>query len=311
MNTTRRSDIRKPTGPHRRAWPVSLLVLIFLVESANAALTPEDFAAISETGLTALTGEQGGDYPAKDYVIVETMTVPQGETVRFAAGTRLFFHANARITVKGSLVCEGITPLPVTLGKLSFELPRLSSRSKTVFDKTSIFIYRGGDLSLRHVAMGDSTISIRLTDTLSTFSLDSVICANTRFTLTDTSMLFPAKSIVTCSKGPGSFLTPCTLLLADVAATDGASKPVFALRPVVAGRVALAIGSGAAAGIWIYHNRKARDSMTKYDNATTVSQASRYREDNHRSIRYRNFAALAAACGITAFTLTFFIGGER
>jgi|GEM_PF-5153255 len=292
-------------------WLVSIPALVFLVKSATAALSPEDFAAISETGLTALTGEQGGDYPAKDYVIVETMTVPQGETVRFAAGTRLFFHANARITVKGALVCEGTTPLPVTVGKLSFELPRLSSRSKTVFDKTSIFIYRGGDLTLRHVAMDDSTISIRLTDTSSTFSLDSVICANTRFTLTDTSMFFPAKSIVTCSKGAGRLLTPCTPVLTELPATNAASKSVFGPKPVVAGRVALAIGSCAAAGIWIYHNRRAGEAMSKYDDATSVSQASRYRDDNHRSIRYRNFAALAAACGITAFTLTFFIGGER
>lgn len=62
------------SGFLRRLAPVVVLVHLLCGYTA-ARLSPEELAKISETGLTALTDEQAGEYPVRNYVVVETMRI--------------------------------------------------------------------------------------------------------------------------------------------------------------------------------------------------------------------------------------------
>ena len=186
-----------------------LLFAVLLYGYAYGRLTPDEIAAIRETGLIPLTGEQEDEYPARDYVIVETMRVPRGKTMKFTPGTRVFFHHDARITVQGSLLFEGAPGRPVTVGECTTPLPGLSAGGKAVFDSTSIFVYRGAHLAMRHTVLDDPTIRVRFTDSTSTFEFDGLACSDNRFIFPDTTLFFPESTVVTCSKTETSMPVPC------------------------------------------------------------------------------------------------------
>jgi hypothetical protein len=298
--------------------PVLVLFAIVLFPCGIAArLTPEDLAAITETGLTPLTGEQEGEYPKRDYVVVETMRVKRGETVKFSAGSRVFFHPNARAIVNGALLFEGSEKLPVTIGKLPFTLLKLSSDRRAVFDSTTVFIYRNGELTMRHTIIADSTIRVRLTDSTSAMTLDKMTSAGNLFTFYDTTMYFPAKAVVACTRGPGDMNTPCIPVLPYASGNELPKKERTRprLAPVVPVRITLGAGTIAAGAAWYYFNRKA---ATAHDNYLVEGVAKnpdpnallQHRLDNNRSVFYRDLAAVAAACGAASFTVTFAFGGR-
>lgn len=51
----------------------------------------------------------------KPYRIMDSLVVEEGKTLTLAAGTRLYFHANAELIVKGSLKVEGSAQQPVIM----------------------------------------------------------------------------------------------------------------------------------------------------------------------------------------------------
>ncbi|MBN1309646.1 MAG: hypothetical protein JXA18_17125 [Chitinispirillaceae bacterium] len=285
------------------------LILCLLAVSTYARLTAEDLAVISETGLVPLTGEQEGKYAGRDYVVVETMRIKRGDTVTFAPGTRLFFHPNARMIINGTLHCKGSPANPITVGKLPFSLPKLSSEMM-VFDNTSIFVYRGGGLYLRHTHLADSSVRVRLTDMTSAFAIDTVTCTGNRFMLPDTSLLFPPKAIVTCTNERGAVAGHCGWVL-PAEETKAPPARRFHLTPLVAVRIALGVGSAAAAGVGAYYYRKAGRTAADYRAETNPSSVKQYRESNNAAVRRYNLAVIAGACGIAAFSITFTIGGHR
>lgn len=59
----------------------------------------------SDTTLTA----------GKPIVVYDSLAVAEGATLTLAAGTTLYFHHNAALSVRGTLVCQGSAEQPVTL----------------------------------------------------------------------------------------------------------------------------------------------------------------------------------------------------
>ena len=286
----------------------SAAIVLMIWTSVRARLTPEDIAAITETGLTTLTAEQGGgEYPVKDYVVVETMRIPRGDTVTFKGGSRILFHPNARITVFGTLQFLGTARKKITLGKLPFTLPKLSGDKKNVYDTTSIFAYRQSQLTMKHTVMADPSIKIRLTDTTSYFTLDTVTCADNHFLLPDTAFFFPVKSTVTCKLEPDVPFIPCKPVLADTTTASGRTRFAFPVR------LSLQIGLGAgiigAGGVWYYYNQKADKADRDYNNARSPDDCDRQTELNHTALLYRNLATVAAMCGLAGLSLTIVFGG--
>jgi hypothetical protein len=291
-------------------WYSAVLCFLLPAGIVFARLAPEDLAAITETGLTALTGEQEGEYPVRDYVVVETMRISRGDTVTFTGGSRILFHPNARITVFGTLQFLGTSRNKITLGKLPFKLQKLSGDHKVVFDSTSIFVYRQSHLTLRHTIMDDSSIKIRLADTTATFTLDTVTFSDNHFLLPDTSFFFPAKSIVTCKMDLVSPFIPCAPVLADTTPKLVQVRHA-SVNPVVPLRFVLGAGILGAAGAWFYFNEKANRSYESYERSKNPDDAAAQRELNRSSVLYRNLTAIAGICGLTGFTVTFFFGGRR
>jgi hypothetical protein len=290
-----------------------LLITHLLGGFSHAGLSTEDLAAITGTGLTALTGEQGGgEYTVRDYVVVETMRIPRGDTVKFVAGTRIFLHPDARITVHGSLILEGNAKKSITIGKLPFTLLKLSSDKKMIFDSTSIFIYRGAHLAMYHTVLADSSVRVRLTDTTSTFILEEVTCTDNRFTFPDTTLVFPAKAVVTCSKENGISI-PCIPVLPEPAGTPELlpADRSRQFRPMVPLRIVLGAGTAAAWGMCYYFANKAQNAYDAYPEANTPDECDRLTNVNSRNLLYRNIAAAVGGCGLVGFSVTFIFGGQR
>jgi hypothetical protein len=291
---------------------------------AFARLTPEDLAAISETGLIPLTGEQEGEYPAKDYVVVETMKVRRGQTVSFAAGARLYFHSAAKITVSGMLKCEGTPAKPVIIGRLPFKLPKLSSHQMVFLDSSAIAVYRSGTLSLSHTRLADSTVCISLTDETSGFSFDSILTSGNWLTLPDTATFFPKGAIVTCEKLSQALYVPCRPVLPVNLDTRKERKPLV-ITPKLPIRIVLGSIAVGGAGAWYYFNREAQrageqfhaeDDRLKEEVAKNGGKPPntdaliRYRKNNNANFLYSTIAAVAGGCALTGFTVTFLIGGH-
>ncbi|MBN1758576.1 MAG: hypothetical protein JW863_09675 [Chitinispirillaceae bacterium] len=297
---------------HPRHPPLWLTVVFLLVLQLPvfAGLPPEDLEAIKATGLTALTGEQEGEYPARDYLVVETVRIPRGDTVTFAAGSRVYFHRNARITVFGALRFMGVPRKKITLGKLPFSLPKLSTDRAMVFDSTSIYTYEHSQLTLRHTVIIDSSVKVRFTDTTSGFIFDTLTCTDNYFLLPDTSLFFPAKSTVTCSLLPDKPYIPCKPVLADTTAMQS-GRFAFTINPIIPVRIVLGVGIAAAAGASYYFNYKADKMNDEYNAGDETTDFNRLYEQQDNYFLYRNLALAAGACTSAGFAITFLFGGHH
>jgi hypothetical protein len=299
------------TCQHLQAYrkPIFLLLsfVLCIVSQTFGRLTPEELSSISATGLTPLTGEQEGDYACRDYVIVETMRISHNQTVTFAAGTRLFFHPDARIAINGSLVCNGTSSKPVSIGKLQFSLPMLSTSRKMLFDSTSIYIYRKGTLSLRHTHLIDSSVRIRLTDSTSLFTFDSVTGAGNRLTLPDTALFLPDKAVVACSNEKAGGLELCIPLPSQHSPSVSLPRSPSNIKRNVFFRIGLGSAILASSGLWVYYNENAKNAGNAYTNNSP--DYLRLFNKNHRYIHYRDLAAVAGGCSLLATSVTFVIGG--
>ncbi|MCX7727508.1 MAG: hypothetical protein N2053_11755, partial [Chitinispirillaceae bacterium] len=91
---------------------IFLLLLGIFPTNVNSKLSSEDISAITATGLIPLTDEQNGEYAARDYLIIDKMYIMRFDTVKFAPGSRIFFHPYSRIHVHGALFFNGTKDKP-------------------------------------------------------------------------------------------------------------------------------------------------------------------------------------------------------
>lgn len=108
-----RLEVTLPESGTDEPQPVSD-VLLFTLESGvtqRVALTAavQDAIFLSQTVLTTDT-----TFAARRPIVVrDSLVVGQGSTLTLAAGTRLYFHDGAGLTVRGRLVAQGTTEQPV------------------------------------------------------------------------------------------------------------------------------------------------------------------------------------------------------
>ncbi len=285
-------------------------LLLSFAAAAHARLSPEDLAAITKTGLVPLTGEQEGEYDARDYVVVETMKIKRGDSVKFGPGTNLFIHEKAKVTINGSLSLEGTSSKPVKIGRLPFTLPRLSSDSRIIFDSTSIFVYRSGCLSMVHTVFTDSSIRISVSDSSGSLAFRNITGSGNRVTLPDTTLVFPARLSVKCGYESGILSDSC--IPPPDPDLDADTRWFPEMKPLTIVRIGLGIGTIAAVGVWIKYNAEAKEAYEGYYSKDTPSppEAERLRRRNHSSVLYRNLAAIAGVCGAASISITFVIGGK-
>lgn len=316
---------QQPSRPHHRHFAASTVftaiatIAHLLAGHAFARLSPDDLAAISRVGLIPLTGEQEGEYSCKEYVVVETMNINRGQTVSFAAGSRLFFHEDAKIIINGTLTCEGTSAKPVTIGKLPFKLPKFSSlQPARQFDTTTISINGGGAISLLHTRLADPTVRIGLTDITGTFTFDSVSTAGNWFSLPDTTNFFPPDAVLTCSNADDRLFQPCRPILPKIN-NPAETKPEQrrgAVSPMVPLRITIGAVVAGAAGAWYVYNDRAAVAIDKWEtenrnSAPDPSTIKTLRLENKKAALYRDIASAVGGCGLAGLTVTFFIGGSH
>lgn len=290
----------------------SLFFVIFIFSLSLAQLTPEDNIAIRKhTGLMPLSGPQEGKYSGKKYVIINTVIVDTGQLLRFSEGSQIFFHKNAHIIVKGTLLLKGTPDNPIYIGRLQISLPKISNQQPDLSaDPHSLIIRDNAKFYMQNTTVSDSTISIHLAENSLMF-LDTVTFADNRIQFPDTVVACPRKAIITCMHNRGK---PFSL---DCIPEQPAQKAGFfelnISKAIIPIRIGLGTGTAAATALWVYYNWKADqayDNYEKYAEPENPSLITKYTDENHRNLRYRNIAAIFTGVGFTLFTITFMIGGN-
>ena len=288
-----------------------ILCVIFIINvilPASAQLTPEDIITIRKhTGLMPLTGPQEGRYGDTKYLIINTVTVDSGQSLRFSEGTQLFFHKNAHIDVKGTLMLKGSSQKPITIGRLQISLPKISGQAtETAVDTHSITIHDNAKFFIQNTIVTDSSISIHLNENGLLF-LDTVTFADNSIQFPDTTLICPEKAVITCMSNRGKQFNEC---IPELPRPQSASSFQIQLGNMILPiRIGLGTGAAAATALWGYYNWKTGEYAEKYE-AAELGDATPYFNANHRNARYRTIAAIFAGAGFSLFTLTFTIGGN-
>lgn len=286
------------------------ILIISGILPTSAQLTPEDIITIRKhTGLMPLTGPQEGRYGGTKYVIINTVTIDSGQSLRFSEGTQLFFHKNAHIDVKGTLMLKGTAQNPITVGRLQISLPKISKKtSETAVDTHSITIHDNAKFFIQNTRVSDSSISIHLSENGLLF-LDTVTFADNPIQFPDTTLICPEQVIITCMSNRGREFNDC---IPEMPSLQSASPFQMQLKNMLLPlRIGFGTGTAAAVTLWGYYNWKTDEYAEKYDAATSTRDADHYYKENHRNARYRNIAAIFAGATFSLFTLTFTIGGNN
>jgi hypothetical protein len=273
-----------------------------------AQLTPEDNISIRKhTGLMPLTGPQEGKYSGMKYVIINTVTVDSGQLLRFSEGSQIFFHKDAHIIVKGTLLLKGTAENPIYIGRLQISLPKISKQQPDLSaDPHSLIVRDNAKFYMQNTTISDSTISINLAVNGLMF-LDTVTFADNRIQFSDTTMTCPRKAVITCMHNRGKqFSLDCIPELPVQTANFFEFNISKAIIPI---RIGLGTGTAAASALWVYYNWKAADYGERYE-PDKSEDTKKYRELNNRNVLYRNIAAVFAGTGFALFTVTFMIGGN-
>lgn len=300
---------RHRTTSLRFLLPALTAAVHILVHSVPAALSQDELNSISKFKLLPVTGDQNGEYPTRDYVIIDTMHIPAEKSMVFSSGCKLFFYRNACITIDGALFLKGTPDDPITMGRLDLSLPLKEDRPPPFPGSASIYVNRSAKLIVKNTRFADSTISIRVPDTSSILMLDTVMCNDNHVMLPDTTFFLPAKTTVNCSKINDMLSDSCQPPLpAPPVTDDGPGRPRSIRLPL---RIVFGAGTVAAAGLGAYYNRRMFKVEEEYSRAKSAGSAGQYAEEHNDSFRYRTLATVFALCGAVGFGVTFFIGGSE
>lgn len=95
----------------------------------------------------------------KPYLIKQTVTVPQNQTLTIDAGTRIYFHKNAAFKVKGTVIANGSLEQPII-----FRSDRLEQSYKNIPDQwTGIVFFSGShNNQFNYVEVTNANIGIQV-----------------------------------------------------------------------------------------------------------------------------------------------------
>lgn len=287
--------------------PIFFLFLFGLLPTnVNSKLSPEDISAITATGLIPLTDEQNGEYAAKDYLIIERMYVMRFDTVKFAPGSRIFFHPYSKIHVHGALFFNGTKEKPILIGKLPFSIPGLTTPIQKILDDVSISVYKDAHLTMQYTNLLDSTITINITEETSSFFIDSVKGAANKLLILDTALFIGKDIIFSASRQNRKLILPPPSVLSSLTPSLENKTKIEKKYKFLPFQISLGIGALTSAIIGIYSDRKAEYFFQRYPKETDPDIVEWCRKEYYKYLYLRNAMFIGTLVCSTAFSITFF-----
>ncbi len=277
-----------------------LLFIIFVLSSALHAFQSdsEEMQFYRSRYLVTLQGEQENTYPKNNYITVEDVLVRRGAVMTLTAGSTIYFKANTRFIIEGTLQVEGTAESPVRFVKLDSDnyYKPLKESQPNFWD--GIFISEGGSAVLRNTEISGSKYGIETDPGLRSLILENVTFTENRYCNLKTNGIIVDKSAHAILNYP-----PET---AESAKPDSVEHVKAALSTRTVLRFSSALFTTAALGYGTYGLVKYFHNSRLYNEETSDAEKVNRYEDNWISGRTAAMAGFScAAAGLTGFLLTF------
>lgn len=276
----------------------------------------EKHLSLLRLGLLALQGEQEGVYEKNNYVVVDNVIVPEGDTMTILGGSKIYFCKGRTIKIRGTFICDGKNDNPVTIVDAPFKMDKPSLIDSILTGGTPcINLYTRGSLKLKNTIVNDTTLSLSSERNFKSIKFDSTVFTaenNSQITIGDSTISLPCSKPVSFDIKTGEF--PVILKEPQPVLPDKIHYPKNN-RKIKKGiwttRILSIALTGAGAAAWYYYNGEMDKYANQYYNSKNPQEVSKYFKKNHDSSKLRNLGIAAVAIGTTTFSITFFIKGAH
>ena len=257
---------------------------------------PSEKAHWFSHGYTPLWGAtQDGTFSPASYLLVHDIVIDTGTVMTIEGGTTIFALRNARIVVKGRLVCDGAAVAPVKFVALPPQDYYLPPSGVDTPRWDGIVVERGGELVLRHARLTGTLQGVEAKPGFERLWLDSVAFGST----------VDARVVVAGRVAPVKNVALFSLRTSDIEAASASATQ----RPRWKAPVRIGCGVAMAAGVGLYIGGQVGivKNQSLYDTARDAGSIAKFKDarDAARSVRT---IGLAVLCGAAAgFAVTFII----
>lgn len=145
-------------------------------------VSEEEIAFFREKGMQPfLAAEQDGDYPSGTYLVLKDLVIEQGKVMTLYPGSMIFLKKDARIIVKGKLVCQGKPEARVIFEKLdnySYFNP-IDTSIGTWWD--GLYVEDSATLEMSFTEVNSSKYGIIAKPNAASLALDSIQFYNNKY----------------------------------------------------------------------------------------------------------------------------------
>jgi hypothetical protein len=292
-----------------------LYLLLVITSSLYSAMPSEKHLSLLKLGLLALQGEQEGVYEKDDYVVVDNVIVPEGDTMTILGGSKIYFCKGRTIKIRGTFICDGKKENPVTIADAPFKMDKPSLIDSILTGGTPcINLHTHGSLKLKNTIINDTTLSLISERNFESIKFDNTVFtakSNSQITIGDSTISLPCSKPVSFNIKTGEF--PVILEEPEPVLPDKIQylKKDKRKKWIWTARILSIALTGAGAAAWYYYNDEMDRYANQYYNSRNPQTVSKYYKDNHDSSKLRNLGIAAVAIGTTTFSITFFIKGAH
>ncbi|MCX7726426.1 MAG: hypothetical protein N2053_06225, partial [Chitinispirillaceae bacterium] len=197
---------------------------------------------------------------------------------------------------------------PITIGKLPFAIPALTTPIQKILDDVSISVYKDAHLTMRHTILLDTSTNINFTEKTSTFVIDSLKCSGNKLSIADTVLFIGKDIVVSASRENQRLILPPPSNLSSVK-LDVDNKTMIQQKkfPILPFQIIAGAGAIVCGGIAIYCHRKVDYFYNRYPHETNPDIVEWCQDEYYRYQKYRNVTIIGSALCSVFFTATFFI----
>jgi len=294
--------------------------LLITTTSLHSAMPSEKHLSLLKLGLLVLQGEQEGVYEKGDYVVVDNVIIPQGDTMTILGGSRIHFCKGRIIRVRGTLICDGDKDNPVTIVDAPFKVGKLSLIDSILTGGAAcINLYSNSSLKMRNTQIKDTALSLISERNFESIIFDSTVFsskANSKISIGDSTVTLPCSKPVSFNIKTGEYPfvpeEPKPVLLSELSTDTKAEKTERKRKKWIwPARILSVALTGVGAAAWYYYDNEMEKYADLYHKSRNPQDVSRYYKKNHDMSKLRNLGIAAVATGTASFSITFFIRGAH
>ncbi len=289
-----------------------VILSFFLISQVMAQYDPikEENDFYRKQGYILLAGEQNGDYESNMYLVTEDVVIEKGQTLTFYPGAVILFKKNTRITVKGTLICQGNKKGAVTLKKLDNNKYHYPLEPELPALWHGIEASESAQLEISHTNIMDSKSSITADATFKSIILETVTFSGNKYhnlKIADRIIKTPDDECLSFN----SEVKPCKATLCINEGDNKKNKTGKRWKLPV--RIILGTTAFAGAVIAGVFHYRANEYKKDYDASTVPAETDRLHDETKSSRIIGNIGIGISAAGAVGFVITIPLGkkGDR